>query len=114
MQLQTGKIALTHYLHKIQKKDSPRCLCSQGIQTVQHILTECLRTQDLQEELLEWAHNIQRILKDSALARAATILVLQGNLLGQFQDVQEASGDLQGPEKPSENPETGGSRTADC
>ena len=113
-QLRTGKIALAHYLHKIQRKDSPRCPCSQGIQTVRHILTECPRTQDLQEELLGRAHDIRRILKDSALARAAAILVLRGNLLGQFQDVQEASGDLQGPEKPPEDPETGGSRTADC
>ena len=111
-QLQTGKIALAHYLHKIQRQDSPRCPCSQGIQTVRYILTECLRNQDLQEELLGWAHNVQRILKDSALVKAAAILVLQGNLLGQFQDVREASEDLQGLERPSENPETGGSRTA--
>lgn len=95
-QLRTGKIALAHYLHRIQRQDSPRCPCSQGIQTVRHILTECPRTQDLREELLGQAHDVRRILKDSALARAAAILVLRGNLLGQFQDVREASGDLQG------------------
>ncbi|SLM33995.1 reverse transcriptase [Lasallia pustulata] len=90
-QLRTGKIALVHYLHMIQRRDSPRCPCSQGIQTVQHIFTECPRTQDLREELLGRAHDIRRISKDSAVVKAAAILVLRGNLLGQFQDVTEAS-----------------------
>ncbi len=103
-QLRTGKIALAHYLHRIQRRDSPRCPCSQGIQTVRHILTECPRTQDLREELLGRAHDVRRILKDSALVKAAAILVLRGNLLGQFQDVTEASGDLQAQEKPPEDP----------
>ncbi|KAA6409147.1 MAG: hypothetical protein FRX48_06700 [Lasallia pustulata] len=84
-QLRTGKIALAHYLHRIQRRDSPRCPCSQGIQTVRHILTECPRTQNLREELLGRAHDIRRTLKDSALVKAAAILVLQGNLMGQFQ-----------------------------
>ncbi|KAA6411285.1 MAG: hypothetical protein FRX48_04565 [Lasallia pustulata] len=92
-QLRTGKIALAHYLHRIQRRDSPR-------------------TQDLREELLERAHDIRRILKDSALVKAAPILVLRGNLLGQFRDVTEASGDLQAQQKPPEDPGADGSMTA--
>ena len=110
-QLRTGKIALAHYLHKIQRQDSPRCPCSRGIQTVRHILTECPRTQDLREELLGRAQDVQRILKDPALVKAAAILVLRGNLLGQFQEVTEASGDLEA-EKPLRDPGTDGSMTA--
>ena len=105
------KIALAHYLHKIQRQDSPRCPCSQGIQTVRHILTECPRTQDLWEELLGQAQDVKRILKDSALVKAAAILVLWGNLLRQFQEVTEALGDLEA-EKPLRDPGTDGSMTA--
>lgn len=110
-QLRTGKIGLAHYLHKIRRRDSPRCPCSQGIQTVRHVLTECSRTQDLRKELLGRAHDVQKILKDPALAKSAAILLLRGNLLGQFRDVTEAPEDLC-PEEPPEGPGTGGSRTA--
>lgn len=77
-QLRTGKIGLAHYLHKIQRRDSPRCPCSQGIQTVRHVLTECSRTQDLRKEVLGRTHDVRKILKDPALARSAAILMLRG------------------------------------
>ncbi|KAA6408881.1 MAG: hypothetical protein FRX48_07225 [Lasallia pustulata] len=75
-------------------------------------LSSLITTQDLREELLGRAHDIRRILKDSALVKAAAILVLRGNLLGQFQDVTEASDDLQAQEKPLEDPGADGSMTA--
>ena len=108
-QLRTGKIGLAHYLHKIRRRDSPRCPCAQGIQTVRHVLTECPRTQDLRKELLGRTNDVRKILNDPALAKSAAILLLRGNLLGQFQDVREIE-DLN-PEPPN-NPGTGGSRTS--
>lgn len=95
-QLRTGKIGLAHYLHAIGRADSPRCPCDQGIQTVRHVLTECQRTRDLREELLGRANNVKRILKDSALAKAAALLMIRGNLLGQFRAVEETPEDLEG------------------
>ncbi len=105
-----GKIGLAHYLHEIRRRDSPRCPCAQGIQTVRHVLIECSRTQDLRKKLLGRTHDVRKILKDPALAKSAVILLLRGNLLGQFQDVREVPEDLN-PEPP-DDPETGGSRTA--
>lgn len=93
-QLHTGKIGMAHYLHAIGRAESPRCPCGTGIQTVRHVLLECPRTRDLQEELLGRASDMKKILRDSALAKAAAILMLRSNLLGQFQAVQEAPEDL--------------------
>ena len=97
-QLRTGKIGMAHYLHSIGRADSPRCPCDQGIQTVRHVLTECPRTQELREKLFGRAHDVKKILKDSALAKAAAILMLRGNLLGQFQAVTETPEDLNSPD----------------
>jgi len=93
-QLRTGKIGMAHHLHTIGRADSPRCLCDLGIQTVRHVLVECLRTQDLREELLGRANDTKKILRDSALAKATAILMLRSNLLGQFQAVEETPEDL--------------------
>ena len=93
-QLRTGKIGLAHYLHAIGRAESPRCPCEQGIQTVRHVLMECRRTQDLREDLFGRANDVKKILKDPALAKAAAILMIRSNLLGQFQAVEEVPEDL--------------------
>jgi ribonuclease HI len=46
MQLRTGRIGLAAYLHRINRRDSARCSCDLGNETVSHILLECPLLQD--------------------------------------------------------------------
>lgn len=46
MQLRTGRIGLAAYLHRINGRDSARCSCDLGNETVSHILLECALLQD--------------------------------------------------------------------
>ncbi|KAJ5256522.1 reverse transcriptase [Penicillium angulare] len=41
MQLRTGKAAVAAYLAKINARDTPRCECGLGNQSVRHVLLEC-------------------------------------------------------------------------
>ena len=92
---------MAHYLHTIGRADSPRCPCHAGIQTVRHMLTECLRTRNLREELLERAHDVEKILRTQHWPKQPQYSCYKGNLLGQFRDIEEAPKDLeQGPWTP--------------
>lgn len=46
MQLRTRRIGLAAYLHRISRRESARCTCDLGNQTVSHILLECPLLQD--------------------------------------------------------------------
>jgi hypothetical protein len=46
MQLHTGRIGLTAYLHRINRREPARCSCDLGNQTVSHILLEYPLLQD--------------------------------------------------------------------
>jgi hypothetical protein len=46
MQLRTGRIGLAAYLNRINRRESARCGCDLGNQTVNHILLECPLLQD--------------------------------------------------------------------
>ena len=61
---------------------------------VQHVLTECPRTQDLHKKLLRRINDVCKILNDPALVKVITVLMLHDNLLIQFQNATEIPGDL--------------------
>ncbi|OKP14126.1 hypothetical protein PENSUB_181 [Penicillium subrubescens] len=46
MQLRTGRIGLAAYLHRINPRDSTRCSCDLGNQTISQVLLECPLLQD--------------------------------------------------------------------
>ena len=53
VQLRTGYCALNKYLHRIGKKDSPKCTCTHGIESVEHYLLDCPKYQVQRAELRE-------------------------------------------------------------
>ena len=86
IQLRTGKIGLHHYLHKIQKADSPECECGQGYQTVSHVIEECplfqiQRKKELGRSVVPEAY---QLLTDPRAAHKVAQFVLRTGLLGQF------------------------------
>jgi hypothetical protein len=51
IQLRTGKIGLGAYLHKINRRESARCSCDPGNQTVKHVLLECAELNYLRHKM---------------------------------------------------------------
>ena len=93
MQLRTGRIGLSAYLHRINRRESARCGCDLGSQTVIHVLLECPLHQD-ERDGMRSALSDQGIAlrQDELLTRpeARTIvaeLMVKTGLLGQFQAV---------------------------
>jgi ribonuclease HI len=106
MQLRTGRIGLAAYLHRINRRESARCGCDLGNQTVSHILLECPLLQDERD----WMRNALSdrgvaLRLDELLARpeARAIVaefMIRTNLLEQFQAVDPmALGVEKGDEK---------------
>jgi ribonuclease HI len=93
MQLRTGRIGLAAYLHRINRRESARCSCNLGTQTVSHVLLECPQLQDERD----WMRNALSergvaLRLDELLARpeARAIVaefMIRTNLLEQFQAV---------------------------
>jgi ribonuclease HI len=93
MQLRTGRIGLSAYLSRINRRDSPRCDCDLGNQTVTHVLLDCPLHQD-ERDWMRSALSDQGIAlrRDEILTRpeARTIVaefMVKTGLLGQFQVV---------------------------
>ncbi|KAJ5110838.1 zinc knuckle domain protein [Penicillium argentinense] len=106
MQLRTGRIGLAAYLTRINRRESARCGCNLGNQTVDHILLECPLLQDERN----WMRNALSdrgvaLRRDELLTRPeARIIVaefmVRTGLLNQFQAVDPLA---LGTEKGDEN-----------
>ena len=101
MQLRTGRIGLSAYLNRINRRESARCDCDLGNQTVSHVLLECPLLQDERD----WMRNALSdrglsLRRDELLARpeARTVVaefMVRTGLLGQFQAVDPMALDME-------------------
>jgi ribonuclease HI len=106
MQLRTGRIGLSAYLSRINRRESARCDCNLGSQTVNHVLLECPLHQD-ERDWMRSALSDQGIAlrREELLTRpeARTIVtefMVKTGLLDQFQAVDPtALGVEEGDEK---------------
>jgi ribonuclease HI len=93
MQLRTGRIGLGAYLRRINRRESARCSCDLGNQTVNHILLECPLLQDERNWMRNALSDCGVALRlDELLTRPeARVIVaefmIRTNLLEQFQAV---------------------------
>ena len=102
MQLRTGRIGLSAYLHRINRRESARCGCDLGNQTVIHVLLECPLHQE-ERDGMRSALSDQGIAlhRDALLTRpeARTIVaefMIKTGLLGQFQAVDPTTLGMEG------------------
>ena len=108
MQLRTGRIGLGAYLNRINRRETARCDCDLGSQTVTHVLLECPLHQDerdwMRSALSDKGITLSRdelLTRPEARTAVAEFMVKTG-LLGQFQTVDPTAlgeeGDDQGAE----------------
>jgi exonuclease III len=85
-QMRTGKIGLQNYLHRINKADSPNCVCGKVDQTVKHVLLTCTKFAELRRRIWEGNQppDIRVLLNDVEHATKAIKFMLQTRLLEQF------------------------------
>ncbi|KAJ5819485.1 hypothetical protein N7474_005076 [Penicillium riverlandense] len=105
MQLRAGRIGLGAYLHRINRRDSARCGCELGNQTVSHVLLECPLHQD-ERDWMRSALSGQGIVleREELLTRpeARTIgaeFMAKTGLLDQFQAVDATALGVEGGEE---------------
>ena len=109
MQLRTGRIELSAYLHRINRRESARCGCHLGNQTLSHVLLECPLPQ-VERDRMRSALSDQGVAlrRDELLTRleARTIVaefMVKTGLLDQFQGVDPtALGVEEGDDKEAE------------
>ncbi|KAJ5458823.1 hypothetical protein N7530_010767 [Penicillium desertorum] len=99
IQLRTGIIGLAEYFSKIKRKDSPRCQCDMGNQSVRHVLLECPLLEEQRYEMLNELFEEgglttlgeMKILKESKAAPIVAKFMIATGLLGQFQSVDSVA-----------------------
>jgi hypothetical protein len=95
LQLRSGRIALAAYLHKINRRESARCACDLGNQTIGHVLLQCPLLNDQRESMrsalaergVSMAIGVDELLRQKAAAPAVAKFMIDSGLLEQFQAV---------------------------
>jgi tubulin alpha len=92
-QMRTGHISLKHWLFKRGHVDTDVWGCGHGSQTINHVLRECPRFADLRAKIFEesrltsWPDDLQVILSQPPLTKAAAKYMLLTGLLQQYTEV---------------------------
>lgn len=118
IQIRSMRIALRHFLYKINAADSDKCPCGEGSQTPKHVLLQCQTFSGLRRELFDklfqaGASNhtdYDTLVSDPLAIRYVAKFMHQTGLLAQFQHTQqEESDDETGdPEIMEQSPEDAG------
>lgn len=95
IQMRTGKIGLAAYLAIIKARDTPRCVCGLGRETVEHVLMECDRWEEERSDLrfdlfrknVSMALGCQELLTHRDAAEPVAKFMVRTGLLGQFREV---------------------------
>ena len=96
VQMRTGKIALTDYLHVIGRAETNKCSCQLGLQTVRHVLMECPKWRNLRTEI--WGitprdKDLAELLGDPSQAKTASYFMIRTGLIGQFRMAEARNDD---------------------
>jgi hypothetical protein len=111
------RIALRHFLYKINEVESDRCPCGEGSQTPKHVLLQCETFGTLRKRLFDQLHkagvkglDYDTIVSDPLATRYVVKFMHQTGLLAQFQHADhEESGDESGDlEVMEQSPEDAG------
>lgn len=102
IQLRTQRVALNHYLWRINLRDSPLCLCDLGGQTVRHIIMDCPQFVSQRDSMFEKIRGVKRaagfdmIMSEKGAAVAIAQFILETGILEQFRAVDpQATGDAE-------------------
>jgi ribonuclease HI len=100
IQLRTQRVALNHYLWRINRRDSPLCPCDLGGQTVRHIIMDCPQFIEDRDRMFEKIRGVKRaagfdkIMTEKGAAVAVAQFILDIGILDQFRAVDpQATGD---------------------
>lgn len=99
IQLRTGKIGLAAYLAKINTRESGRCACGLGRETIEHVLMECDRWEDERHDLrfdifegdVSMLLGCDELLTHRDAARPVACFMMRTGLLGQFREVDDTA-----------------------
>jgi ribonuclease HI len=101
IQMRSMRIALRHFLYKINEAESDKCPCGEGSQTPRHVLLQCETFGELRKRLFDQLHraigpfelsNYDIIVSNPLATRYVAKFMHQTGLLAQFQhaDLEES------------------------
>jgi hypothetical protein len=101
IQLRSMRIALRHFLYKINEVESDKCPCGEGSQTPKHVLLQCETFGTLRKRLFDQLHkagvreltDYDTIVSDPLATRYVAKFMHQTGLLAQFQHTEQEESD---------------------
>ncbi|OGE48033.1 hypothetical protein PENARI_c033G02287 [Penicillium arizonense] len=102
IQMRSMRIALKHFLYKINEVESDKCPCGEGSQTPRHVLLQCETFSALGKKLFDQLHraigpselsNYDSIVSNPLATRYVTKFMHQTGLLAQFQHADQEESD---------------------
>ena len=96
------RIALRHFLYKINEVESDKCPCGEGSQTPRHVLLQCETFSELRKRLFDQLHraigpldmsNYDSIVSNPLATRYVAQFMHRTGLLAQFQHADQEESD---------------------